>query len=88
MKTALTALFDGEVFYPDSPVDLEPNTHYRILVQPLSTPNLAEGSHPSLPPGVPGVQMQSLAGTWDVDDLAAMTAVIEEECEQVNPDEW
>ena len=40
MKKTLTAVFDGHVLHPDSPLDLEPNTRYVITIQtaPLSTP--------------------------------------------------
>jgi len=36
MTTTMTVLFDGEVLRPEGPVDLEPNTHYVITIQPKS----------------------------------------------------
>lgn len=33
MTKTLTAVFDGEVLRPEGPVDLEPNTRYRLTVE-------------------------------------------------------
>lgn len=33
MTKTLTAVFDGKVFRPDFPVDLEPNTRYTLKVE-------------------------------------------------------
>lgn len=33
MMTTLYAIFDGEIFRPESPVPLEPNTRVRITVE-------------------------------------------------------
>lgn len=35
-----------------------------------------------------GAALLRFAGTIPPDDLAAMAKVIEEDCEQANPDEW
>lgn len=33
MQKTLTVIFDGNVFHPEEPVDLEPNTRYRMTIQ-------------------------------------------------------
>ena len=33
MELTLEATFDGEVFRPDAPVDLEPNTKVKVIVE-------------------------------------------------------
>lgn len=33
MSKTLTAVFDGDVLRPDSPLDLEPNTRYVITIE-------------------------------------------------------
>lgn len=38
--------------------------------------------------GVSGKTLARFAGTIPRDDLAMITAAIEQGCEQVNPDEW
>ncbi len=35
MEKTLTVVFDGEVFRPESPVDLTPNTSYEITVREM-----------------------------------------------------
>jgi predicted DNA-binding antitoxin AbrB/MazE fold protein len=35
MSTTIEATFDGSVFRPVSPVDLEPNTTVRLAIEPL-----------------------------------------------------
>ena len=42
MNKTLTVVFDGHVFHPDSPVDLEPNTHCVITLQTVF-PQVSEG---------------------------------------------
>ena len=42
MSQTLDATFDGTVFRPDQPIELEPNTRVRITIEPASTPE--EGS--------------------------------------------
>ena len=37
MVKTVTAVFDGHVLRPDSPLDLEPNTRYVITVQTASS---------------------------------------------------
>ncbi len=88
MSKTLTALFDGQVFHPDTPPDLEPNTHYIIMVQPVPASSRDTLSPPSLPPGVPGVELLRFTGTWDLLDLQEVARAIEDACEQVNVDEW
>ncbi len=88
MSKTLTALFDGQVFHPDIPPDLEPNTHYIILVQPVHAPGVAVLPQAALPRGVPGVALLPFTGTWDLSDLQVVAEAIEEACEQVNMDEW
>lgn len=38
MSTIVDTIFDGEVFRPQTPVDLKPNTHYRLIVEESSAP--------------------------------------------------
>lgn len=35
----LKAVFDGQVFRPESPVDLEPNTEYELIIRPVPRPS-------------------------------------------------
>lgn len=42
MSKTLTAVFDGDVLRPDSPLDLEANTRYVITIQSVVQP-IAEG---------------------------------------------
>ena len=37
MSQTLDATFDGTVFRPDQPIELEPNTRVRITIEPAST---------------------------------------------------
>jgi predicted DNA-binding antitoxin AbrB/MazE fold protein len=37
MSQTLEATFDGSVFRPDKPIELEPNTRVRITIEPAST---------------------------------------------------
>ncbi|MDQ2809531.1 MAG: hypothetical protein M3Z04_21860 [Chloroflexota bacterium] len=34
MDRIITAMFDGRVFQPDTPLDLPPNTRYSLTIQP------------------------------------------------------
>lgn len=36
MSQTLNATFDGSVFRPDGPIELEPNTRVRITIEPAS----------------------------------------------------
>ena len=38
MSRILEAIFDGNVFRPDSPVELEPNTRVRIIIEFVEAP--------------------------------------------------
>jgi hypothetical protein len=38
MSKTLTAVFDGDVLRPDSPLDLKPNTRYVITIQLVAQP--------------------------------------------------
>ena len=42
MNKTLTVVFDGHVFHPDSPLNLEPNTRYVVTIQDVLPP-AAEG---------------------------------------------
>jgi len=42
MSQTLTVTFDGEAFYPESPLDLEPNKRYQIQI--LNEENPMNGS--------------------------------------------
>ncbi len=42
----------------------------------------------SVPRGVPGTQLLCFAGTMSDEDAMAMTAAIEQGCEQVDDGEW
>ena len=37
MSQTLEAVFDGSVFRPDQPIELEPNTRVRITIEPATT---------------------------------------------------
>jgi hypothetical protein len=37
MSQTLDAIFDGNVFRPDGPIQLEPNTRVRLTIEPAST---------------------------------------------------
>lgn len=37
MSQTLDAIFDGSVFRPDQPIELEPNTRVRITIESTST---------------------------------------------------
>jgi predicted DNA-binding antitoxin AbrB/MazE fold protein len=37
MSQTLDAIFDGNVFRPDQPIELEPNTRVRITIEPTQT---------------------------------------------------
>lgn len=36
MLNSIDALFDGQVFHPDRPVKIEPNTRVRIIIEKVS----------------------------------------------------
>lgn len=42
----------------------------------------------STPRGVPGSQLLQFAGTMTDEEAKEMLTAIEEDCEQVDPDEW
>lgn len=42
----------------------------------------------ALPPGVPGPEFRKFAGLIPKEDLAAMAAAIEEDCEKIDTTEW
>ncbi len=44
MSQTLEATFDGSVFRPDHPIELEPNTRVRITIEPAATPALGTDS--------------------------------------------
>lgn len=47
--TTITVLFDGQVLRPDTPLDLEPNTRYVIVIQPtIATPASANDAWDAL----------------------------------------
>jgi len=37
MTQTLDAIFDGNVFRPDGPIQLEPNTRVRLTIEPATT---------------------------------------------------
>ncbi|UFP94681.1 antitoxin family protein [Gloeobacter morelensis] len=41
MSTVVTVIFDGQVFRPEVPLDLEPNRRYRVTIEPAPAPNTA-----------------------------------------------
>lgn len=47
MTRMLTVLYDGEVLRPQEPVDLEPNTHYRVTIEE-STEQVAADEMPEV----------------------------------------
>jgi hypothetical protein len=38
MGKTMTAVYDGRVLHPESAVDLEPDTRYRVTIEPLVPP--------------------------------------------------
>lgn len=44
MSKTLGATFDGNVFRPDEPVDLKPNTRVQLTVEPAETVERRPGS--------------------------------------------
>lgn len=44
MSQTLTAVFDGDVLRPDSPLNLEPNTRYVITIQSVEQPVTLENA--------------------------------------------
>lgn len=44
MSKTLTAVFDGDVLRPDSPLNLEPNTRYVITIQSVEQPVAQENA--------------------------------------------
>jgi hypothetical protein len=71
MTTTVRAVFDGQVFRPDEPVQLEPNARYVLTVEPEGGAAAADG------PGQPGQEVYplsalgALATDMGVTDLAA-----------------
>ena len=57
MYKTLTATFDGQALWPESPLDLEMNGRYVILVEPVPADSSDEGSVWDL--------LETLAGTVD-----------------------
>ena len=48
-KRTIEVIFDGEVFRPEEPVDLQPNTHYRMTIE---VNEKSPDGEPALTPGV------------------------------------
>jgi hypothetical protein len=63
MSRTVTVVYDGEVFRPVEPVDLEPNTRYLILLEPVE-------AQPEDPAGGPFDRILALAQDLGVPDLA------------------
>jgi hypothetical protein len=57
MYKTLTVTFDGQALWPESPLDLEMNGRYVILVEPVPADSSEEGSVWDL--------LETLAGTVD-----------------------
>lgn len=55
----MTAIFDGRVLYPESPVDLEPDTRYLVTIEPISPQATAADAWDLL---------ETLAGTLEAPD--------------------
>ncbi len=65
MVKTLQAIFDGQVLRPEEPVDLKPNTRYRITVeceQPADEPKTENG--------YPLTEIRKLATDMGVTDLS------------------
>jgi hypothetical protein len=71
---AFAAKFDGTVIIPDEPLDLRPNQRVLVSLEPVL--------------GMSGRELLSFAGTISQSDLSAMSQVIEECCERVDPHDW
>jgi hypothetical protein len=46
MKRTITVTYDGEVFRPQEPLDLEPNTRYRLTIEDSATEATPEDDRP------------------------------------------
>ncbi|MGD9893097.1 MAG: antitoxin family protein [Dehalococcoidia bacterium] len=65
MQQTLRVIFDGEVFRPEEPVDLEPNAHYEITVIAVYSDEASEGDERPLR------RYAALAQDLGIEDLAA-----------------
>jgi hypothetical protein len=65
MQQTLRVIFDGEVFRPEEPVDLEPNAHYEITVTAVDSVGAPNGE------ARPLRRYAALAQDLGVTDLAA-----------------
>ena len=43
MSQTITAVFDGQVFRPETPVELQPNQRYVIIIEPESDVDSEDG---------------------------------------------
>ena len=82
MTTRLRAHFDGKVIVPDEPVNLP--TGQQLIVDLRAVTELLH------PKGISGRQMLELVKriNWPLEDLAEVKKAIEEDCKQVDHDEW
>lgn len=80
--TRITAHFDGRAIVPDEPVDL--SLGEKLIV------DIHSASEPRRPRGISGQEMLALVRqiNWPKEDLAEMKKAIEEDCEQIDHDEW
>lgn len=65
MTKKLHAIFDGEVFRPEEPVDLEVNRHYLLNIEPLEKVKHIDNMEDD-----PALNISSLAVRTGIDDLA------------------
>lgn len=40
MFKTINAIFDGEVLRPDKPIEIKPNTHVRLTIETLESPDI------------------------------------------------
>jgi hypothetical protein len=66
MSQTLNATFDGTVFRPDQPIELEPNTRVRITIEPASASD--EGSESFVSVGRAQNLDGPADGSWRLDD--------------------
>ena len=65
MTRKVQAVFDGKVFYPEEPVELEINEHYVLNIEPVKKENLNENDN------------IELDATFDLASLAVKTGIVD-----------
>ncbi len=72
MSETLSVIFDGEVFKPETPVNLAPNTRYEITLR--ATPAHSEGISPELAQELEALKLLGDKALWKVAAQSHLTA--------------